>query len=136
MGRPWWHDSYWEKGRKPQRKPNLPRRQTIVWVGLVVLSLLIALSRTGFQPFIFVWLIGFVYYFCRILSYVVFARVLLSWFNVSRQNIFIVLLDDITEPILSPLRRVVPRLGVFDITPLIAMGILYIIPVIIVRLVN
>ncbi|MFC1965313.1 YggT family protein, partial [Chloroflexota bacterium] len=134
MGRPWWYDSYWEKGKKPQRKSNLPRRQTLVWIGLVVLSLLLGATMTGFQPSVIVWLIGFVYYFCRILSYVVFVRVLLSWFNVRRQNIFIVLLDDITEPILSPLRRVVPRLGVFDITPLIAMGILYIIPIIITRL--
>ena len=136
MGRPWWYDSYWEKDRKSQRKPNLPRRQTLVWIGLVVLSLLLAMSKTGFQPFITVWLVGFVQYFCRILSYAVFARLLLSWFNVSRYNIFIVLLDDVTEPILSPLRRVVPRLGIFDITPLIVMGILSIIPVIITRLVS
>lgn len=135
MGRPWWYDSYWEKGKKPQKKPNLPGRRTLVWTGLLVLSLLLGASATGFQPFT-AWLIGFVYHFCRILSYAVFARVLISWFNVSRQNIFIVLLDDITEPILSPLRRVVPRLGMFDITPLIAMGILYIIPIIITRLVS
>ncbi|MFC1981493.1 YggT family protein [Chloroflexota bacterium] len=135
MGRPWWYDNYWEN-RKPQRKSNLPRRQPLVWIGLVVLSLLLAMGRTGFQPFIIVWLVGFVQYFCRILSYAVFARILLSWFNVGRQNIFIVLLDGITEPILSPLRRIVPRLGIFDITPLIAMGILYIIPFIIISLVS
>ena len=136
MGRPWWHDSYWEKDRKPQRSPRLPRRKALVWIGLVVLSLLLAMSRTGFQPFIIVCLVGFVYYFCRVLSYLVFARVILSWFGISRYNIFIVILNDVTEPILSPLRRVVPMLGVFDITPLIAMGILYIIPIIITRLVS
>jgi YggT family protein len=38
------------------------------------------------------------------------------------------LLDDITEPILSPLRQVVPRLGMFDITPIIAIIILRFIP--------
>ncbi len=136
MGRPWWYDSYWEKGKKPQRSPRLPRRQTLVWIGLVVLSLLLAMSRTDFQPFIIVWLVGFVQYFCRILSYAVFARVILSWFGISRHNIFIVILDDVTEPILAPLRRIVPMLGVFDITPLIAIGILYVIPIIITRLVS
>ena len=89
------------------------------------------MSRTGFQPLIIVWLVGFVQYFCRILSYAVFARVILSWFGISRYNIFIVILDDVTEPILAPLRRIVPLLGVFDITPLIAIGILYVIPIII-----
>lgn len=136
MGRPWWYDSYWEKGKRPQRNPRLPRRQTLVWIGLVALSLILALSRTGSQPFIIAWVIGFVYYFCRILSFVVFARVILSWFNVSRYNIFITLLDDITEPVLSPLRRVVPKLGVFDITPLIAMVILYIVPIVITLLIG
>ncbi|MFC2011113.1 hypothetical protein ACFLUR_02350 [Chloroflexota bacterium] len=32
---------------------------------------------------------------------------------------------------LSPLRRVVPTLAMFDITPLIAVAILYVIPIII-----
>ena len=136
MGRPWWHDSYWEKDRKPQKNPRLPRRQALVWIGLVVLSLLLAMSRTGFQPFIIVWLVGFVRYFCRILSYAVFARIIISWFGISRSNIFIVILDDVTEPILRPLRRIVPMLGVFDITPMIAIGVLYIIPIIIILLVS
>jgi YggT family protein len=38
------------------------------------------------------------------------------------------LLDDITEPLLAPLRRVIPRLGIFDLSPLVAIGILYLIP--------
>lgn len=134
MGRPWWHDSYWEKNQKPQRSPRLPRRQTLVWIGIVVLSLLLAMGRTGFQPFLIVWFVSFVQYFCRILSYAVFARIILSWFGISRYNIFILVLDDITEPILAPLRRIVPMLGVFDITPLIAIGILYAIPIIIILL--
>jgi YggT family protein len=134
MGRPWWHDSYWEKDRKAQRSPRLPRRKGLIWIGLIVLSLLLAMSRTDFQPFIIVWLVGFVQYFCRILSYAIFARIILSWFGISRYNIFIVILDDVTEPILAPLRRIVPMLGVFDITPLIAIGILYAIPIIIILL--
>ena len=136
MGRPWWYDSYWEKGKKPQRTPRLPRRQILLWIGLAALSLILAVNRTGFQPFVLDWFIGFVYYLCRILSYVVFARVILAWFNLSRNNILPVILDDITEPILSPLRRIVPRLGVFDITPVIAIVILYFISIIITRLVG
>ena len=137
MGRPWWYDSYWDKRKQPTRQRfQLPRRRVWVWVGLVLLSLLLAASRTGFQPFLLIWLIGFINYFCRILAYVVFARVIISWFNVSRYNKFVILLDDVTEPILSPLRRIIPRLGIFDITPLIAMLILYFIPVIITHLIS
>jgi YggT family protein len=131
MGRPWWHDSYWEKDRKPQRSLRLPRRKVLIWIGLAVLSLLLSMSRTGFQPFILLWFVGFVQYFCRILSYTIFARVILSWFGISRYNIFILILDDITEPVLAPLRRIVPTIGIFDLTPLLAIVILFTIPIII-----
>ncbi len=77
------------------------------------------------------WILGFVYHLCRILSFVIFVRVLLSWFTVSRSNLLVVLLDEISNPILRPLRRIVPRLAMFDITPMVAIAILYIIPLII-----
>jgi len=136
MGRPWWYDSYWQKETKPQRRFRLPKRQAWIWIALVALSLLLATSSTGFRPIGVVWLLGFVNYFCRILTFVIFVRVILSWFMVSRYNLLIILLDDVTEPILSPLRRVIPRLGVFDITPLIVIAILYFIPFILTRLVG
>lgn len=102
----------------------------------MALSLLLAASSTGFRPIGIVWLIGLVNYLCRILTFVIFIRVILSWFMVGRYNIFIALLDDVTEPILSLLRRVIPRLGVFDITPLVAIAILYLIPFIITRFIS
>jgi YggT family protein len=36
-----------------------------------------------------------------------------------------VILNEITEPILAPLRRVVPRLGMVDITPMVAILVLF-----------
>lgn len=77
------------------------------------------------------WVLGFVYHLCRILSFVIFIRALLAWFTVSRSNLLVVLLDEISNPILRPLRRIVPRLAMFDITPMVAIAILYIIPLII-----
>jgi YggT family protein len=135
MGRPWWHDSYWERDRKPQRSPRLPSRKVLIWVGLVVISLLLAMSRTGFQPFVLIWFVGFIQYFCRILYYIIFARVILSWFGISRYNIFIQILDDITEPILAPLRKIIPTIGIFDLTPLVAIGILFVIPILVALLI-
>jgi uncharacterized protein YggT (Ycf19 family) len=52
----------------------------------------------------------------------------LSWFVVDRNNLLIISLDDVVRPVLSPLQRLVPRLGIFDITPIIAVAILYIVP--------
>ena len=54
----------------------------------------------------------------------IFLRAILSWFPIDPRSPLVVMLDQITEPILSPLRRVVPRLGMIDITPMVATFIL------------
>ncbi len=68
MGRPWWHDSYWEEKEKRRRGPWSPSRKSWAWVALVVLSLALTVAGTGFQPVLLAWLLGFVGYFCRILA--------------------------------------------------------------------
>lgn len=66
----------------------------------------------------------FVYEFASILLTVLYVailmRVLLSWFPINPSNPLVRLLWDITEPILAPLRRVIPRIGMFDLSPLAA----------------
>lgn len=52
-------------------------------------------------------------------------RVLLSWLpNLNRGHAALRLLDDLTEPILAPLRRVLPLAGPLDLSPLIAYFLL------------
>jgi YggT family protein len=60
----------------------------------------------------------------NILTLAILARVLLSWFQLSPTNPLIAILNEITEPILAPLRRVIPPLGMIDITPIVAMILL------------
>ncbi len=98
-----------------------------VWVALLALSLLFA-GRGAGHPIGITLLLGFVNYFCRILALAIFVRAILSWFPISRNSLGIVILDDITEPLLYQLQRVIPRFGMFDITPLVAIAILYFIP--------
>ena len=54
----------------------------------------------------------------------IFLRAIVSWFAIDPRNPLVEVLDQITEPILSPLRRIVPRLGMVDITPLVAIILL------------
>jgi len=56
-----------------------------------------------------------------VLTAAVFIRVLLSWFPIDPRNPLVTLLYDVTEPILEPLRRVIPRMGMFDLSPLVAL---------------
>jgi YggT family protein len=68
--------------------------------------------------------VRFVEVFTDIMIAAIFVRVLLSWIVTDPRNPLVNVLDQITEPILGPLRRFVPRLGMFDITPMVAMILL------------
>ena len=54
-------------------------------------------------------------------SFAILARVLLSWFNMSPYHPAIQALDMVTEPILGPLRRIIPPVGMMDISPIVAL---------------
>ena len=61
------------------------------------------------------------------LTAAIFIRVLLSWFPIDPRNPLVTALYDVTEPILEPLRRFIPRLGMIDITPLVAILLIQVI---------
>ncbi len=63
----------------------------------------------------------------QFLIIVIFVRAIISWFPINRDNPFIEILDRLSEPVLAPLRRVVPLIGMFDITPLVALILLQVI---------
>ncbi|MBI2830902.1 MAG: YggT family protein [Chloroflexi bacterium] len=63
---------------------------------------------------------------CEVLSIAILVRAIFSWVS-PRPNAFTDFLVTITEPVLAPLRRVVPRLGPVDFTPLVAIVLLQII---------
>jgi len=66
-------------------------------------------------------LIAFVRILAWVLNIAVFMRVLISWLPISRDNQFVVLLYEITEPILGPIRRVLPSMGGFDLSPMVGL---------------
>ena len=62
--------------------------------------------------------------FCQILFVLIIIRSLSSWLPNARTNPIIKLVYYITDPLIVPLSRVVPRLGMIDLTPMIAVIIL------------
>ena len=73
----------------------------------------------------------FVSHFLNILSTVLYfgilARVLMSWIKVGPGSPFVPILRliyAITEPILGPIRRVLPKTGMFDFSPIVALLLL------------
>ena len=64
---------------------------------------------------------------CEVLFWAIVARSLMSWFPVRPGNPFhplAVILYQITEPILGPLRRIIPTIGMIDISPVVALILL------------
>jgi YggT family protein len=69
-----------------------------------------------------------------LLSFAIIARALLSWFPMDPYHPVAVFLIQITEPILAPLRRIVPAVGMMDITPIVALILLQVLQAIIDRI--
>jgi len=73
------------------------------------------------------FLINFIVLLCEVLTLAIIIRVILFWFSPRQTSRLAIILLQITEPFLRPLRRIVPRAGVFDFTPLVAIVILMLI---------
>ena len=70
----------------------------------------------------------FVNILVTVLWIAIIARAIISFFPIGGTNhLLVALVYQITEPILAPLRRVIPRIGIFDLSPMIAIIILVII---------
>jgi YggT family protein len=64
--------------------------------------------------------------FLWLLILAVFLRSLLSWFPISQENEAARVLYRITEPLLEPVRRVLPRTGMIDFSGMVVIILLYV----------
>ncbi len=80
-------------------------------------------------------LISFVNVLFWLLNLAIFVRVVLSWLNPNpyNPNPLVSLVYQITDPVLEPLRRIVPMIGPLDITPIVALFLLSMLQQIILR---
>ena len=62
---------------------------------------------------------------CTILYWLLFARILVSWFPVDPFSSPMRFLIQVTDPILEPLRRLPIRIGMMDFSPLLAFFMIY-----------
>jgi YggT family protein len=66
-------------------------------------------------------------FFAIIYLIMIFAWALLSWVNMDTHNPLVPLLEKIVTPALRPLRRVLPQLGGFDFSPIVAILVILLI---------
>ncbi len=73
-------------------------------------------------------IIGLVVFLLQGLIFAVFIRAILSWFpGIDRSGPIVRGIDSVTEPMLKPLRRVIPRVGTFDFAPTVAIILLLVV---------
>ena len=70
------------------------------------------------------YLVVFIQLFITALWLIVVARVLLSWVNPTFSGPVARFLYDTTEPLLAPIRRLLPKTGTLDLSPLVLMLVL------------
>ena len=87
-----------------------------VWLLLMLGGL--ALGPAATLVLGFAELLGF---FLMLYFVLILARVVLSWVGRDSYHPVVPLIAQLTQPILAPIRRVMPELGGFDLSPMLAM---------------
>lgn len=66
-------------------------------------------------------LIGMIF---KMVYFILIIRMLLSWVNPDPYNQIVQIIYRITEPILAPFRRIIPPIGMVDISPMVVFFLL------------
>jgi YggT family protein len=70
------------------------------------------------------FLVNFLRFLLIGLWLLILARVILSWVDPTGRNRFSAFIIQTSEPILAPVRRLLPRTGMFDFSPIIVLLVL------------
>ena len=84
-------------------------------------------------------LVNFIVVLARVLDFAILIRILLSWMPMNTDNSVLITIREfvfaITEPILRPIRRVVPPVSGLDLSPMLAIILVQVVVTIFARLV-
>ncbi|HEV2829143.1 MAG TPA: YggT family protein [Pyrinomonadaceae bacterium] len=95
--------------------------QLLAGIANTLAGILVSLNERAVTP-----MIGYVLYgLLSLYSLLIFVRVIFSWVTVSYSNRLMRFLVNATEPLLGPLRRSLPLLGGFDLSPIIAFFVVW-----------
>lgn len=96
--------------------------QLVANVANMIAGILLSSQSAALGP-----LVGYVLYgMLAFYSLLIFIRIIFSWVMVSYSNRLMRFLVNTTEPLMGPLRRIVPPVGRFDISPIVAFIIIWV----------
>ena len=75
-----------------------------------------------------------IYQLLSIIELLIIARVITSWVaSPASRNPFVLFIRGVTDPILEPIRSILPRTGPFDFAPMVAIFAIYLLQNLIAR---
>jgi YggT family protein len=72
-------------------------------------------------------MIGLIRFLFELYAVILLARVLLSWVQVDPNNQLVKIVYQLTEPLLAPIRRILPQSGGVDFSPMVALVVLLVV---------
>ncbi len=69
-------------------------------------------------------MIAFVRFLFELYAVILFARVMLSWVQLDPNSQLVHLIYQLTEPVLAPIRRLLPQSSGMDFSPIVAFIVL------------
>ncbi|MDF3193608.1 MULTISPECIES: YggT family protein [Pseudomonas] len=105
-------------------------------VQLVLMALTLMLLGYGLDnPLqLLVWsIIGVTALFLKVFFFALIISVILSWVAQGSHNPTAMLINQICEPLLSPIRRILPSMGGLDLSPIVAFLLLNLIDMLVIR---
>jgi YggT family protein len=81
-------------------------------------------------------LVTFISILANVLFFAILIRALMSWIMPNDTSGISRVLQDVTEPVLAPIRRVLPPVGGIDFSPLLAMVLLQVVSQVLINLVS
>ena len=92
-----------------------------ILVQMVITLILMGYGVGGFLLQVLIWaIIGVTSLFLKVFFFALIISVILSWVAPGTRNPAAELVNQICEPLLSPIRRVLPNLGGLDLSPIFA----------------
>lgn len=105
-------------------------------VQFVLMALTLMLMGVGISDplLILVWsIIGVTALLLKVFFFALIISVILSWVAQGTHNPAALLVNQICEPLLAPIRRILPNLGGLDLSPIVAFLILNLIDMLVIR---
>ncbi|MFB4368190.1 MULTISPECIES: YggT family protein [unclassified Pseudomonas] len=105
-------------------------------VQFVLMALTLMLMGVGISEplLILVWsIIGVTALLLKVFFFALIISVILSWVAQGTHNPAALLVNQICEPLLMPIRRILPNLGGLDLSPIVAFLILNLIDMLVIR---